>query len=119
MPRSWLQPTQNLLVVFEEIGGDAMKISLVKRSTSIICGDMYEFHPLVENWDVDSDNEGEDLHRPELYLHCNVGQTISAIKFASFGKPLGTCGSFVQGSCHSTSSQTILEKVVVHFFFFL
>ncbi|KAJ8763332.1 hypothetical protein K2173_002215 [Erythroxylum novogranatense] len=31
VPRSWLKPTQNLLVVFEEIGGDASKISLVKR----------------------------------------------------------------------------------------
>ncbi|KAJ4716579.1 Beta-galactosidase [Melia azedarach] len=31
VPRSWLKPKQNLLVVFEEIGGDASKISLVKR----------------------------------------------------------------------------------------
>ncbi|KAE8686557.1 Beta-galactosidase 5 [Hibiscus syriacus] len=31
VPRSWLKPTQNLLVVFEEIGGDASKMSLVKR----------------------------------------------------------------------------------------
>ncbi|KAL5845170.1 hypothetical protein ACOSQ4_011128 [Xanthoceras sorbifolium] len=32
VPRSWLKPTKNLLVVFEELGGDATKISLVKRS---------------------------------------------------------------------------------------
>ncbi|KAL5780565.1 hypothetical protein ACOSQ2_011302 [Xanthoceras sorbifolium] len=32
VPRSWLKPTKNLLVVFEELGGDASKISLVKRS---------------------------------------------------------------------------------------
>ncbi|KAG6432902.1 hypothetical protein SASPL_104492 [Salvia splendens] len=32
VPRSWLKPSQNLLIVFEEIGGDASKISLVKRS---------------------------------------------------------------------------------------
>ncbi|XP_022769082.1 beta-galactosidase 5-like [Durio zibethinus] len=32
VPRSWLKPTQNLLVVFEELGGDASKISLVRRS---------------------------------------------------------------------------------------
>ncbi|XP_050232309.1 beta-galactosidase 3-like isoform X2 [Mercurialis annua] len=31
VPRSWLKPTQNLLVVFEEIGGDVSMISLVKR----------------------------------------------------------------------------------------
>ncbi|KAM5565002.1 hypothetical protein ABKV19_019167 [Rosa sericea] len=32
VPRSWLKPTQNLLVVFEELGGDPSKITLVKRS---------------------------------------------------------------------------------------
>nr|ACC78255.1 beta-galactosidase [Carica papaya] len=31
VPRSWLNPTANLLVVFEEWGGDPTKISLVKR----------------------------------------------------------------------------------------
>ncbi|KAL9414814.1 hypothetical protein AB3S75_043137 [Citrus x aurantiifolia] len=31
VPRSWLRPRQNLLIVFEEISGDASKISLVKR----------------------------------------------------------------------------------------
>ncbi|KAJ4827478.1 Beta-galactosidase 3 [Turnera subulata] len=32
IPRAWVKPTQNLLVLFEEIGGDASKIYLVKRS---------------------------------------------------------------------------------------
>ncbi|PIN14033.1 Beta-galactosidase [Handroanthus impetiginosus] len=32
VPRSWLKPAQNLLIVFEEIGGDASRISLVQRS---------------------------------------------------------------------------------------
>lgn len=32
VPRSWLNPTGNLLVVFEEWGGDPKGISLVKRS---------------------------------------------------------------------------------------
>ncbi|KAF5745745.1 beta-galactosidase 3 [Tripterygium wilfordii] len=31
VPRSWLKPNDNVLVVFEEIGGDASAISLVKR----------------------------------------------------------------------------------------
>lgn len=31
VPRSWLKSTRNLLVLFEEIGGDASRISLVKR----------------------------------------------------------------------------------------
>lgn len=32
VPRSWLNPTQNQLIVFEETGGDPFKISLLKRS---------------------------------------------------------------------------------------
>ncbi|KAL0333780.1 UNVERIFIED_CONTAM: Beta-galactosidase [Sesamum angustifolium] len=32
VPRSWLKPTGNVLVVFEEWGGDPTKISLVKRT---------------------------------------------------------------------------------------
>ncbi|XP_057787658.1 beta-galactosidase-like [Salvia miltiorrhiza] len=32
VPRSWLKPSGNLLVVFEEWGGDPTKISLVKRT---------------------------------------------------------------------------------------
>ncbi|PKI35189.1 hypothetical protein CRG98_044464 [Punica granatum] len=31
VPRSWLKPTRNLIVVFEELGGDVSKISLMKR----------------------------------------------------------------------------------------
>ncbi|KAI3448012.1 hypothetical protein Pfo_004677 [Paulownia fortunei] len=36
VPRSWLKPAQNLLIVFEEIGGDASKISLVQRSVTYV-----------------------------------------------------------------------------------
>ncbi|CAA2988278.1 Beta-galactosidase 3 [Olea europaea subsp. europaea] len=34
VPRSWLKPTRNLLIVFEELGGDASRISLVRRSVT-------------------------------------------------------------------------------------
>ncbi|EPS69033.1 beta-galactosidase, partial [Genlisea aurea] len=36
VPQSWLKPVGNLLLVFEEIGGDASKISLVKRSLTFV-----------------------------------------------------------------------------------
>lgn len=32
MPRTWLKPSGNLLVVFEEWGGDPSGISVVKRT---------------------------------------------------------------------------------------
>ncbi|KAK4562615.1 hypothetical protein RGQ29_005210 [Quercus rubra] len=116
IPRSWLKQTKNLLVVFEEIGGDVSRISLVKRSvtsnseTSIVCAEVSEYHPSIENWYVDSDGKSEALDMPETSLNCAPGQSISAINFASFGTPSGTCGSFQHGTCHAPSSHVVLEK---------
>ncbi|OVA06185.1 D-galactoside/L-rhamnose binding SUEL lectin domain [Macleaya cordata] len=110
VPRSWLRPTQNLLVVFEEIGGDASGISLVKRSVASVCADVSEWHPDIKNWQIESYGKSEELHKPKVHLRCAPGQSISAIKFASFGTPSGTCGSFQQGTCHSPSSYATLEK---------
>ncbi|WOK92498.1 beta-galactosidase 5-like isoform X2 [Canna indica] len=110
VPRSWLQPTRNLLVVFEELGGDATQISLMKRSVSSVCADVSEWHPTVKNWHIESYGQPEEYHKPKIHLHCAPRQSISAIKFASYGTPLGTCGSFQQGPCHSPNSYTILEK---------
>lgn len=110
MPKSWLQPSRNLLVVFEELGGDTSKISLVKRSVSSVCADVSEFHPSIKNWQTENSREANpEFHRSKVHLRCAPGQSISAIKFASFGTPSGTCGSFEQGECHSTKSQTALE----------
>ncbi|EYU42595.1 hypothetical protein ABFS82_14G116100 [Erythranthe guttata] len=36
VPRSWLKPVRNLVIVFEEIGGDASKIALVQRSVTYV-----------------------------------------------------------------------------------
>ncbi|KAK7360113.1 hypothetical protein VNO77_02089 [Canavalia gladiata] len=110
VPRSWLKPTQNLLVIFEELGGDPSKISLVKRSVSSVCADVSEYHPNIRNWHIESYGKSEEFRPPKVHLHCSPGQTISSIKFASFGTPLGTCGNYEQGACHSPASYAILEK---------
>ncbi|XP_041010238.1 beta-galactosidase 3-like [Juglans microcarpa x Juglans regia] len=113
VPRSWLKPTKNLLVVFEEIGGDASRIALVKRSVKSICAEVSDYHPNIENWHTERDGKSEVLDIPKVSLHCGRGQSISAIKFASFGTPSGTCGSFEHGSCHAPSSLAIFEKKCV------
>jgi len=114
VPRSWLKPTQNLLVIFEELGGDPSRISLVKRSVSSVCGDVSEYHPNIKNWHIQSYGKSEEFRPPKVHLHCSPGQTISSIKFASFGTPLGTCGNYVQGACHSPASYATLEKVSIN-----
>lgn len=113
MPRSWLKPTQNFLVVFEELGGNPSRISLVKRSVTSVCAEVAEYHPTIKNWHIESYGKPEEFHSPKVHLRCSPGHTISSIKFASFGTPLGTCGSYQQGPCHSPTSYGILEKVFI------
>lgn len=111
VPRSWLKPTQNLLVLFEELGGDTSKIALGKRTTRNVCANAHEHHPRVENWQIESTGEAKMLHETKISMHCAPGELMSAIKFASFGSPSGTCGSFQKGTCHAESSHSLLEKV--------
>ncbi|KAG9146065.1 hypothetical protein Leryth_016612 [Lithospermum erythrorhizon] len=110
LPRSWLRPTQNMLVLFEELGGNPTKISLVKRSVTSVCAEVSEYHPTIKNWHIESYGKVQEFDNPKVHLRCTHGQYISSIKFASFGTPLGTCGSFKQGTCHAPTSYTVLEK---------
>lgn len=115
VPRSWLKPTRNLLVVFEELGGDASKIVLVKRSLKRVCADVYENHPTyLESNIIAQSHRSEAVNvrlGAKVHLSCAPGQTISSVEFASFGTPTGTCGSLQMGSCHAPSSQSVVEKV--------
>lgn len=114
VPRSWLRPTGNLLVLFEETGGDPSKISLLTRSIDSVCAHAFETHPpSIQSWKKTEANpevlRGNVLG-PSLQLECSVGRRISSIKFASFGNPKGVCGNFMKGTCHSVESEKIVEK---------
>ncbi|KAK1373471.1 Beta-galactosidase [Heracleum sosnowskyi] len=111
VPRSWLKPTQNSLVLFEELGGDPSKIAIVKRSVSSVCADVNEYHPYIKNWKIENYGKPQEFHNPKVHLQCGAGQSITSIKFASFGTPSGTCGNFEQGTCHASTSYSILEKM--------
>ncbi|CAL9057186.1 beta-galactosidase 2-like isoform X1 [Musa acuminata AAA Group] len=104
VPRSWLNPTGNLLVVFEEWAGDPTGISMVKRSVGSVCADISEWQPSISNWHT------RDYGKPKVRLFCGTAQNITAIKFASFGTPQGACGSFSEGSCHAHKSYDAFEK---------
>lgn len=102
VPRSWLKPSGNSLVVFEELGGDPTQISLVKRTVGSVCADIFEDHPT-------------NSKRPKAHLWCPNGRKITRIKFASYGMPQGTCGSFREGSCHAHKSYDALQRVFYKF----
>ncbi|KAG6782092.1 hypothetical protein POTOM_011480 [Populus tomentosa] len=104
VPQSWLKPTGNLLVVFEEWGGDPNGISLVRRDVDSVCADIYEWQPTLMNYQMQASGKVNKPLRPKAHLSCGPGQKIRSIKFASFGTPEGVCGSYRQGSCHAFHS---------------
>ncbi|OVA11463.1 D-galactoside/L-rhamnose binding SUEL lectin domain [Macleaya cordata] len=94
VPRSFLRDDMNTIVLFEEIGGNPSSVSFQTVKVGSVCADAYE---------------GKTLE-----LSCQGGgRTISAIKFASFGDPHGSCGSFEKGSCESDRLLTVLEEACV------
>ncbi|OAY79038.1 Beta-galactosidase 2 [Ananas comosus] len=104
VPRSWLNPTGNLLVVFEEWGSDPTGISMVKRTIGSVCANVFEMQPSMRNWHT-KENENSKVH-----LLCDFGKKITKITFASFGTPRGVCGNFSEGSCHAHKSYDPFEK---------
>ncbi|KAL0418191.1 UNVERIFIED_CONTAM: Beta-galactosidase 8 [Sesamum radiatum] len=113
VPRSWLQASENVLVLFEEMGGDPEQISLATRETGSICSQILETHPMeVDMWTTDEETRTQA--GPTLSLNCPFpNQVISEIKFASFGTPHGRCGSFSHGRCSSEKALPIVQKVIV------
>ena len=106
-----MKPTDNILVLFEEIGGDPTKISFANRQVESLCSQVSESHPLpVDMWATDKMTE--KASRPVVFLECpHSGQVISKIKFASFGTPNGMCGSFSHGQCSSKKALSVVHKV--------
>jgi hypothetical protein len=114
VPHSWLKPTGNLLVVFEELGGDPNGIFLVRRDIDSVCADIYEWQPNLISYQMQTSGKANKPVRPKVHLSCGPGQKISSIKFASFGTPVGSCGNFHEGSCHAHKSYNALEKVLLY-----
>ncbi|XP_062082059.1 beta-galactosidase 8 [Humulus lupulus] len=114
VPRSWLKLSGNILVLFEEIGGDPMQISFATRQVESLCSHISESHPPpVDMWSSDSESRSQS-RMPVLSLECpSPNQVISSIKFASFGTPYGSCGSFNHGKCSSAKALSVVEKACV------
>nr|XP_023911727.1 beta-galactosidase 10 [Quercus suber] len=111
VPRSWFKPSGNVLVIFEEKGGDPTKIKFSRRKISGVCALVAEDYPSVESW-LESANDNKT--KTSAYLKCPESTRISTIKFASFGTPTGTCGSYCRGDCHDPNSTSVVEKLCLN-----
>lgn len=109
VPRSWLKPRGNLLVVFEEWGGDPAGISLARRSTTRVCADIVEGQPSIKSWHMPTSVKSNSLQL-KAHLWCPAGLKISDIQFASYELPQGTCRKYHEGSCHAHKSSDAFER---------
>ncbi|MBA0794134.1 hypothetical protein Gohar_018488 [Gossypium harknessii] len=76
VPRSWLNPTGNLLVVVEEWGGDPNAISLVRRETDSVCADIYEWQPTLMNYQMHASGKADKPLRPKVHLECDGAENL-------------------------------------------
>ncbi|GJN12874.1 hypothetical protein PR202_ga31193 [Eleusine coracana subsp. coracana] len=112
IPREWLQESGNLLVLFEETGGDPYQISLDVHYTKTICSRISEnYYPPLSAWShVANGRASVNTVAPELHLQCDDGHVISKITFASYGTPSGDCQNFSVGKCHASNTQDTVTK---------
>ncbi|KAJ4821769.1 hypothetical protein Tsubulata_035972 [Turnera subulata] len=93
VPRSFMDKDVNTLVLFEEFGGNPSGVNFQTVSVGSACANTNENHVL------------------ELSCH---SKPISAIKFASYGDPKGTCGAFQKGTCEGANDAlSILQNACV------
>ncbi|KAJ0903450.1 putative beta-galactosidase [Helianthus annuus] len=109
VPRSWLRPSDNLLVLFEETGGNPFEISVKTVSVGTVCAHVSEdYYPPVSMWSHANTAAGE--MEPVMEMQCEDGYIIASIEFASYGTPQGRCQAFSTGNCHAPTSSSILSK---------
>jgi len=46
-------------------------------------------------------------------LTAPAGTVFTSVDFASYGNPSGTCPDFIQGSCHASNSQSVVESYLL------
>lgn len=126
IPRSYLKPKDNLMVVLEEEAAHPEQIEILTVNRDTICSYMTEDHPPnVRSW-ARKDNKFRpvvDVVKPAAQLRCPNFKKIVAVDFASFGDPYGTCGGFSLGNCTSPVSKKVVEQASLtpdmsSFFFF-
>ncbi|XP_058090936.1 beta-galactosidase 13-like [Magnolia sinica] len=113
IPRSFLKPTNNLLVIFEETGGDPHRIFVTTVNRDTICSFISENDsPHVNSWERKNSEIRAAVDNVKLHatLKCPHHKVIKEIEFASFGDPSGVCGNYTMGSCNHPEAKNVVEK---------
>ncbi|KAK1555835.1 hypothetical protein Q3G72_031931 [Acer saccharum] len=90
IPREFLDNRENVLVLFEEFGGTLDDVTVQTVTVGTVCAQAY-----------DNNN---------LELSCQGGRVFTDIRFASFGDPEGTCGSFKRCTCEAPWALSYMQN---------
>ncbi|CAN1192507.1 Beta-galactosidase 13 [Linum perenne] len=113
IPRSYLKPKDNLLVVFEEEPANPVNITILTVNRDSICAYVSDQSPpSVRQWERKNDKFKPVGPEAKLgaHLRCPNGKKVNVVDFASYGDPLGACGGFVLGTCNSPVSKQVIEQ---------
>ncbi|KAI4350273.1 hypothetical protein L6164_004744 [Bauhinia variegata] len=112
IPRAFLRPKENLLVIFEEEAKGPKEVEILSVDRDTICTFVSEQHPpSVDSWKV----KGKKLYpigtpTTKGTLTCPRGKKIVAVEFASYGDPVGSCGAYDLGHCNAANVKQIVEQ---------
>lgn len=109
-----MKPKDNLMVVFEEMGGDPYGITINTVRRENVCafssaeqiGDVKQFKAeagLAQNFSAPL---------PDPIIWCTDNKLISKVEFADYGNPTGSCGDFKKGTCKNPLTKQVVEKVI-------
>ncbi|KHN33673.1 Beta-galactosidase 13 [Glycine soja] len=113
IPRSFLNPQDNLLVIFEEEARVPAQVEILNVNRDTICSVVGERDPAnVNSWVSRRGNFHPVVKSvgAAASMACATGKRIVAVEFASFGNPSGYCGDFAMGSCNAAASKQIVER---------
>lgn len=107
IPRTFLKPKGNVLVILEEEGGFPPLITIEKVATTTVCGQAKASDHFNNNYNTSRREAAEAVH-----LYCPPNRVFTEILFASYGTPNGGCDDvYSLGLCDSPNSRILVEKV--------
>ncbi|CAL0326899.1 unnamed protein product [Lupinus luteus] len=113
IPRSYLNPKDNLLVVLEEESANPSQVEILTVDRDVICSFITENHPPNVNSFASKDMKFHSIMesvRPEATLKCSNFKKIVGVEFASYGNPSGFCGNFALGNCSVAAAKSVVEE---------
>ncbi|CAI9115401.1 OLC1v1016300C1 [Oldenlandia corymbosa var. corymbosa] len=117
IPRSFLKPASNQLVLFEEEARSPLGISIDTISNNKVCAKVSDTR--AENLFPDEKPKArcrrhvKHHHKQprRVRLHCPSRKVISRLLFSSLGSPVTDCGSQAIRRCQFSNSTTMAKKV--------